>query len=54
MCHGETHGRRKLSESEAIEIKASVGSCQAIGKKFGVGAMQVHRIKSGKNWSHIQ
>lgn len=54
MCHGETHGRRKLSEREAIEIKSSVGSCKEIGDRFGVGPMQVHRIKSGKNWSHIQ
>lgn len=51
ISRGETHGRRKLSAAQAKEIRSATGTYKAIGHRFGVGAMQVHRIKTGKNWS---
>lgn len=53
MCQGETHGRRKLSARDVIAIRAAAGTCREIGLQFGVGPMQIHRIKSGKNWSSL-
>lgn len=53
LSQGETHGRRKLSLSEVIEIRRSEGTCREIGKRFGVGPMQISRIKTGKNWRMV-
>lgn len=49
-CVGERHGRRKLSAADVAAIRAATGTLSAIGERFGVGPMQIHRIKSGKNW----
>lgn len=51
VSRGETHGRRKLSAAQAKEIRSATGTYKAIGARFGVGPMQVCRIKAGKNWS---
>lgn len=47
---GDRHGRRKLTSQEALLIRAAAGTCKEIGDKFGVGPMQVSRIKNRKNW----
>lgn len=52
-CCGETHGRRKLSEKQVKQIRKCKGTLKEIGDRFGIGPMQVHRIKTKKNWSHL-
>lgn len=54
MCQGETHGRRKLTAPQVITIRASQGTLREIGDKFGVGPMQVHRIKTRENWGSLK
>lgn len=51
MCAGETHGRRKLNAEQVKEIRASSLSCRKLSRQFGVGPMQIHRIRTGQNWS---
>lgn len=50
---GERHGRRKLSASDVKAIRAAEGTYREIGEHFGVGPMQVHRIKTKQNWSSL-
>lgn len=54
MCQGETHGRRKLTAQEVIAIRASNGTLCEIGDRFGVGPMQVRRIKTRENWGSLK
>lgn len=50
---GETHGNAKLSQAQAIEIRAMSGTNQAIARLFGVSREQVRDIKSGRRWKHL-
>lgn len=50
MAAGETHGRRKLNADQVKEIRSSSLSCRKLSRQFGVGPMQISRIKTGKNW----
>ncbi|MBS1607515.1 MAG: HNH endonuclease [Bacteroidetes bacterium] len=46
----------KLSETKVVRIKQMLQqgkTLKEIAGKFGVSDMQVHRIKTGENWSHI-
>ena len=47
MSEGEHHGRSKLSDHDANEIRHAVGSQQKIAVKYGVVQATVSRIKSG-------
>ncbi len=51
---GERHGRRKLSAEDVAAIRSSEGTLRTIGERFGVGQMQIHRIKTGKNWGSLK
>ena len=53
MCQGESHGRRKLTSDAVRNIRQAAGTCAEIGRQFGVGPMQVSRIKTGKNWGSL-
>lgn len=57
-CYGERQGSHKLSEKDVRSILAMVAdgkmSQAKIAKAFGIGPMQVSRIKTGKRWAHLQ
>jgi hypothetical protein len=51
-------GNQKLNESQVRMIKKKLAGGKAtlktIASQFGITDMQVHRIKTGENWSHIK
>ncbi len=47
----------KLKEMEVLRIKKRLkkgDSLNKLSKQFGVSDMQIHRIKTGENWSHVK
>ena len=50
---GERHGRGKLSAAEAIAVREATGPRAEIAARYGIGLVQVYRIKARKNWSHL-
>lgn len=52
------HHNSKLSENEVILIKRKLKkegmTLRKLGKQFGVSDMQIHRIKTGENWSSVK
>lgn len=52
-CEGERHGRRKLNAADVLAIRSSSGTLREIGDLFGVGPMQIHRIKTRENWGSL-
>ncbi|MEC5156571.1 hypothetical protein RCH13_000466 [Chryseobacterium sp. MP_3.2] len=47
----------KLKDSEVLFIKKRLkkGVCnKKLAKRFGISEMQIHRIKTGENWNHVQ
>lgn len=47
----------KLSESDVLYIKQRLkkgDTLRKLAKRFNVSDMQIHRIKTGENWSHIK
>ncbi len=47
----------KLSELQVLTIKRRLKrghSVKKLAKQFGVSDMQIHRIKTGENWSHVK
>ena len=56
--YGDRGGNFKLTEEKVKAIKVQLqkgkASLKALGKKFGVSDMQIFRIKSGENWSHVK
>ena len=50
---GERQGSSKLTESMAIQIKASSERGVVLSKKYGVCQSVISQIKSGKLWRHI-
>lgn len=53
-ARGETHGRGRLSERQAIEILEAAGPHKEIASRFDVSAATVSDIKRGHRWSHLQ
>jgi len=55
-AHGETHGRRKLTEAEAKKIKNLKGklSLRACARRFGVVMSCVSKIQNGVAWKHLK
>ena len=51
---------RKLTSTKVIHLKKLLNDpnrktrIKMLAKQFGISEMQVHRIKSGENWSHIK
>lgn len=47
----------KLTENEVLRIKQRLkkgDSLRTLAKQYGVSDMQIHRIKTGENWSHVK
>ena len=47
----------KLGEMEVLRIKTRLkrgDTLKQLAKQFNVSDMQIHRIKSGENWSHVK
>ena len=47
----------KLSETDVLTIKTRLkkgDSYKKLAARFNVSDMQIHRIKSGENWSHVK
>jgi hypothetical protein len=49
----------KLNATKVRQIKRSLNSkkqptLKALAKQFKVSDMQIHRIKTGENWSHVK
>lgn len=54
---GERSGTAKLSEVKAIALKNDRKhglTMSALSQKYGVSAMQAHRIVTGKRWEHLR
>lgn len=52
-----THKGMKLNSTQVIHIKLLLKRerpLKQIAKQFDISEMQVWRIKSGENWSHIK
>jgi hypothetical protein len=50
---GEKHGRAKLTEDQAKEIKTSSLGKRALAKIYGIGATTVQHIRNNQNWRHV-
>jgi hypothetical protein len=50
---GENHGRAKLTEKQAIAIRADSRTVKQIAEEYGINGRQVRRIKSGERWGHL-
>ena len=47
----------KLSEAKVLVIKKMLAkgkTLREIADKYKVSDMQIHRIKTGENWSHVK
>ena len=53
QAKGEKHGMHKLTEQQAIAIKASAGTQLEVSKRFGVDRSLVGYIRRGVVWSHL-
>jgi hypothetical protein len=51
-ARGEGHGRHKLTWQEVLSIRASEGTCRAVGNWFNVSAATVCLIRNFKKWNH--
>ena len=58
--HEHKHEGHKLSSTDVMRIKKMIFApnrktrMKNIAKQFGISEMQLYRIKSGENWSHIK
>jgi hypothetical protein len=56
QARGETAGNSKLTDSQVLSIKKLFDfgeSNRSIAKFYGVSAMCIGRIRSGKTWGHL-
>lgn len=53
MPFGEQHWNSKLTIKQIREIRNAVGTQREIAEQFGIGQMQVSRIKNNAQWRHI-
>lgn len=53
VARGEQHGNSKLTVEQVAAIRESTGRGADIGKRYGIGAMQVSRIKRGLRWRNV-
>jgi hypothetical protein len=55
ICKGAKHGRSKLTEKEAAEIRAFRGeiSARVLAEKYGIHQSQVSKIQTGKYWGSV-
>ncbi len=63
--HARTHHSKrskgpKLTDKQVKRLKAAINdpnrkrTYQQIAKRYGISEMQLYRIKSGKNWGHVE
>jgi hypothetical protein len=50
---GEKHSQAKLTESDALAIRAASGTQKEIAKTFGVTQATISNIRTRKNWTHV-
>ena len=50
---GESHGRRKLTETQVIAIRSATGKAKEIAAAHGISEGTVYDIKRRKSWSHL-
>lgn len=50
---GHTHGRRKLTESQAIAIRDDKRPQSVIAKEYGISVATVSNIQCGYSWKHL-
>jgi HNH endonuclease len=50
---GEDSGQSKLTETQVLSIRETVGTCKEIGKTFGICPIQVSRIKRRERWGWL-
>jgi len=53
QAKGVGHGCAKLTEAEVLEILSTVGTNEAIAKRFGVSGSLVGQIKNKQKWAHL-
>lgn len=53
MPRGERRGHAKLTTEQVQEIKASTISSSLAGKRYGVNASIIRRIRRGEIWKHL-
>jgi DNA-directed RNA polymerase sigma subunit (sigma70/sigma32) len=55
---GSNHHSSKLTENDVLEIKKKLkegnySTLTSLAKEFGITVQSLHKIKTGKSWSHI-
>lgn len=50
---GESHGRAKLTQGEALAIRSDPRPRKIIAKEYGISDIQVGNIRRGKSWRHL-
>ena len=53
LKRGERNGRAKLTQQDALAIRASTQSHAALGRLYGVTKTTIRGIKTRRLWSHI-
>lgn len=55
MCHGEVHGRAKISEEDVIAIRAARGKVRQVdlAAHYGVHQTNISAIQRGELWKHV-
>lgn len=50
---GERNKAHKLTEAEALELRAGSESSELVGPLYGVSGSTVRRIRRGESWKHL-
>lgn len=50
---GDSHGRRKLTSTEILEIRKACGSKKEIASTYGITESHVANIIERRNWKHL-
>ena len=53
VVNGERVGTSKLTEKDALDIRASGESLEALASRYGIDRSNVWLIRAGKSWRHI-
>lgn len=50
IAHGARHGRAKLTEAQADQIRRSAEKTKVLAERYGVNRTTIQRIRSGELW----
>ena len=50
---GQANGQAKLTEQQALEIRADTRTGRAIATDYGISKTAVHLIKTRQSWAHL-